>query len=330
MLLSKQENSENNSVKRQRVVATLTTLPGRYEKLIHTIASIKDQVDCVYITLPQKVKRLQQTYPDFPEEISKYVKFVKVGKDYGPITKILGALYREYDADTLIVSIDDDMIYPADLVSKLIANLQHQPKAVITTGGYSFCGSFIHFMLYHNKFPWLHNVTFPHVKETGRQIEQLYGCSGVLYRRSYFNNETLQELLNKSQETYDLFLNDDVVISAWLARNNIPIYVFPNFTPCVELNSVRDGNELSYIPLKMYYSMHRAYNYLYEWGFNKINIEHSFTDSIFGMLIVIIVLFLLFVFFCILVWQITRNYKKPLPNSENLTLVSKNPTYIKT
>lgn len=305
-------------VNKPRVVATLTTMPGRYDKLIHTVKSLYDQVDIIYLALPPMVRRLKQSYPPLPDEITRYVTIVPTLDDYGPITKLLGALNTEKDPNTLILSVDDDMIYPPDLVEKLVANLQHQPNAVIATGGYTFSNSFFHFMLYHNKFPWLHRWMFPHVPENGKQIEQIYGCSGVLYRRAYFPDNGVKELLLKSQENIDNFLNDDVVISAWLARNHIPVYIFNNFSPCQEMNTIRDGNELSYIPFKMYYSMHRAYQHLQEWGFNYLSLDHSFSDSIFGTILIILFLLIFIIFLISLVLYLRKRHRKTVNKNNNI------------
>ena len=298
----------------QRVVATLTTLPGRYEKLKEALLSLHAQsrpLDAIYLTLPAKVTRLNLTYPPLPESITKLCTIVNVPIDYGPITKLLGALTKEDDPNTLIISVDDDMIYAPDLVGKLLSNAQLQPRSAIASGGYTFNHSFCHFMLYHNKFPWLNGWTFPHVPADGKRVEQLYGCSGVLYKRSYFEN--YDKLIALSQLTNDTFLNDDVVISAWLAKQKIPIYVFPNFSPCQELNKERDGNELSYVSSRMYFSMQRAYKQLEKY-FASFPMQTSFTDSLFGTIVAIVVFILLLLLLIVITIYITYN-REPINNS---------------
>lgn len=293
-----------------RVVATLSTLPGRYDKLVHTLKSLHAQshpLDAIYLTVPTYVQRLNITYPPLPSAITSQCTVITINHDYGPITKLLGALLSESDPDTFIVSVDDDIIYPMDMVSKLIANQAYHPGSVTSVGGYNFNGSFCHLTLYQNKFPRINWFTFPHIPVTGRRIEQVYGFSGVLYQRSHFTD--YEHMLEKAESHRDLFLNDDVVISAWLARHHIDIYTYPNFTSCNEQNETRDGNELSYVPTRMYLSMQRAYRMIYEWGFAHHPFpDQSFTDSPFGFVIALIILLLVMITLIAITWYVTHYF----------------------
>lgn len=304
-----------------RVVATLTTLPGRYDKLVQTLQSLHRQthpLDAIYLTIPPRIERLNITFPPLPSSITTQCTVVSVPHDYGPLTKLLGALTREEDPDTFIVSVDDDIIYPPDMVEKLLANSAHHPGSVTTVGGYSFNGSFCHLTLYQNKFPWINGFTFPHLPITGRRIEQVYGFSGVLYQRSHLAD--YQEWVTLAQSDRDLFLNDDVVISGGLARRKIDIYTYPNFTPCVEQNETRDGNELSYVPTRMYLSMQRAYRRIYQWGFAHHPLPPpSFTDSPFGFVVALIILLLVIMIAIAVTWYITH-YLPPVPASPSSAL----------
>src|SRR5438045_920235 len=101
-----------------RVVASCTTLPDRYDNLKIMLKSLKKQthpLDEIYLTIPKRAHRLNKLYPSLPTEIKQICTPVYIDVDYGPITKIYGALAHETDSDTIIITVDDDNIYPPDL-----------------------------------------------------------------------------------------------------------------------------------------------------------------------------------------------------------------------
>src|SRR5208283_4172050 len=105
-----------------RVVATCTTLPDRYDMLYRTLCCLQNQdyaLDAIYLSLPYEAKRLNKSYPELPNKIKDLCKVIRCD-DYGPISKLYGALITETDPDTIIISVDDDCIYPLNLVSQLL------------------------------------------------------------------------------------------------------------------------------------------------------------------------------------------------------------------
>ena len=107
-----------------RVVASLTTMPDRYHKVIETLKSLHAQtytLDVIYLTIPNRSRRLNLRYPSIPLEINSLCTLLR-GEDYGPITKIVGALLEENDPDTVIITFDDDMVYDTTVVECLMEN----------------------------------------------------------------------------------------------------------------------------------------------------------------------------------------------------------------
>lgn len=207
-----------------RVVISLTTVPGRYDKLLNTLSYLKQQdypVSAIYLTIPEVSKRFNTAYPEPPQAIKDLVTVVRIQKDYGPICKIIGALLNEPDPNTLIVTCDDDIVYSPNLVSSLVRESKKHPNAAIggsglfLSGGLSFYSYHCH-SVYHRNFM----LDF-HVPDHGRDVEILCGFSGVLYPRSAFpeaeTEEDLYELLNYTNYSKDIFLNDDVLLSAWMS-----------------------------------------------------------------------------------------------------------------
>jgi len=106
--------------------------------LLRTLKSLHNQVyklDKIYLGIPNISKRLKKEYPEIPEEIKKYVTIVECEEDYGPCTKIVGGLLSEQDAETMIITFDDDVIYSPTLVSKLIEYHSENKNCAIGSSG---------------------------------------------------------------------------------------------------------------------------------------------------------------------------------------------------
>lgn len=245
-----------------RVVATLTTLPGRYKLLHRMLKSLQNQTvkfDCIYLAIPYKAKRLNQVYPELPTAIQKLCTIVRIDQDYGPICKLYGALMNEHDPETIIVSIDDDTIYHPDLVKTLLEKSKIRPTSAITGSSW--------LVKSHWFFNFYSNVTVSNavkswvgfkIPESGRKIDILVGSSGVLYKRGFFpvKDRLIDDLFSIAMKSDDLFKNDDVVISAYLCSKNIDRIVFKNM-PVVN-NDVLTADALSADYYKMMISFFNA------------------------------------------------------------------------
>ena len=121
-----------------RVVASLTTMPDRYDKVARTLQTIRDQtypLDAIYLAVPTHCRRLDIPYPPLPETITTIARIVRC-VDYGSITKLVGALLMEEDPDTIIITFDDDIIYHPQVVEKLVKRHQElggPNKALVDT-----------------------------------------------------------------------------------------------------------------------------------------------------------------------------------------------------
>lgn len=281
-----------------RVVATFTTLPTRYNSLLQSIKSIKMQdyqIDCIYLTIPKKSKRLNIEYPPIPEEISKLCKVVRTVTDYGPITKLYGALISEQDPNTIIISCDDDVIYDSTMVSKMIQYHLQNPNAVIcATGSLIARGILFYTVIYPKK----KNILFPHapdISESGRDIDIIYGVTGVLYLRKFFpsNSNLYSELFKHAIENEFVFLNDDVLISGYLSYKNIKRKVC-NIPDVIHQD--KDKYSLSYNFIKQLYSINQSIQYLKSKGFFNVTESLSFEETILVRIVIIIFLILFLIF----------------------------------
>lgn len=231
-----------------RVVISLTTVPGRYDKLLNTLSYLKQQdypVSAIYLTIPAISRRFGKAYPDPPPEITKLVTVVRIEKDYGPICKIIGALINEPDPDTLIITCDDDIVYSPNLVSSLVRESKTHPNSAVGGSGLFLSGGLTLYS-YHCHSVYHRNFLLDfHIPDHGRDVEILCGFSGVLYPRSAFpqaqSEEELDELLRYTDHSMDIFLNDDVLLSAWMSHQGYRRVVVKD-TPLADEYRLLSGN----------------------------------------------------------------------------------------
>ena len=169
-----------------RVVVSLTSMPENVEHLKETIDTLINQtypIDAIYINLPKKNKRTNEVYPDFPLWLDnkKYniVKKHVLPRDYGPLSKLMGALLVEKDPSTIIITVDDDKLYAPNLVEKLVWNSLNNPDAA-----FGPCG-WVHIpMLRPEKI--IPGYFFWFIRGAGRQIDTLQACCGKHLLKGFF------------------------------------------------------------------------------------------------------------------------------------------------
>jgi len=120
---------------------SLTTIPTRIITLYKTLDSIINQTlkpTKIYLNIPIKYIRFNYVildiYPNITLEMielqkleNKYSDILKINyidEDYGPGTKLIGFLLNNYDYDSYIILIDDDVIYKKDVFELLFKNVQ--------------------------------------------------------------------------------------------------------------------------------------------------------------------------------------------------------------
>jgi len=130
----------------ETIYVSLTTIP---ERLIHPwfYNNLKHLMNLngnykVVLNIPYKFKRTGENYiiPDNIRELeNKNLIINRVDTDYGPLTKLYGALLNPYIPDnSAILVCDDDIVYKSDFVVN-IYNEYKRDKTKI----YSYCSSYI-------------------------------------------------------------------------------------------------------------------------------------------------------------------------------------------
>lgn len=189
------------------VVVSLTTIPSRLDSIFASMNSILRQTrppDRIYLNIPFWSIREKKGY-----QIPKLLKtddritLIRCPQDLGPILKLSETLKRETNPDTLIITVDDDTIYPRHFIETLLAFHEQYPKAALGFRGWRLpeSGKFLdRRILYGN------SITVP------LRVDVLSGISGVLYIRKQFKDD----FFSPKGHPAEAFFVDDICISGYL------------------------------------------------------------------------------------------------------------------
>ncbi len=193
----------------QDVIVSFTTTPTR-------IGFIKDTLGCldnqtfkprqIYLSIPHRFKRDNSEYV-IPEWLLNYPNLTILRtQDYGPATKLLGALENaEIRPETIIITVDDDSCYPPNTILQLVTRAKRYPQAAVGHSGVglNFDG---------------HKDGIHYIDVDNQPAIILEGYAGVAYRPQFFDKSIFEIL----KEPNFCFNSDDLYISFHLAKNNIP------------------------------------------------------------------------------------------------------------
>jgi len=285
-------------IRKMRVVASLTTIPGRDKKLLRTLRSLRAQeyeLDAIYLGIPKESRRLKTKYPEFTDEIKELCTIVECEHDYGPCTKIAGGLMMENDPETIILTFDDDVIYSPRLVGKMIEYHKKHPDCAIGSSGILLKYGFPFYSTISNCEAHWNTMTGFELTIEGRSVDALCGFSSVLYIRKFFpmKDRLHSDFLEYPLMDDDVYYNDDIMISAYLSRQNIDRRVFPEI-PIANEGKIDDpdidhldGNEISFDKLAFLQRFRRSINKVKEWGFFPNTQSVSLNETIGGHIIIV-------------------------------------------
>ncbi len=252
-----------------RVVVGITTLPSRVAHLSQIIASLGTQsypIHAIHLAIPPFALRKGQPYW-LPKWVVEHplVNVVPLPADYGPASKLFGALFVEEDPDTCIITLDDDASVPPHTVIKLVDAALVLPHAAIGFSGWNItCAASLPCWQWGG---WnYHYIRSAHDDVCERSWKQQYGehhcglavtcgahaadvlmgVTGVLYRRWAFNESALDLLPQYYRDSLPkalqpqrahwldetarrlIALADDVWLSTWLSVVGVPRFVVPD------------------------------------------------------------------------------------------------------
>lgn len=292
-----------------RIVATCTTLPDRYNRLMNTLSCLKNQdtpIDKIYVTIPYKSTRLNKVYPPIPKEIKTLATIVRVKTDYGPLCKLFGALHYEHDPNTIIISVDDDCTYPSNLVSSLIHHHQYDPDVAICGTGALLNNGILFASFYTNEktLDTYNNINGFNIPIKGRYIDLIHGFAGVFYKRSFFpkKKELYNELFMYPMIDKSVFCHDDVIISGYLKKNGIKMIVYKDIPQVIIGETCEDA--LSYSFTEMVSKFNKSIAVLQNHGmFTKYEKTSLCESPTYRAIIILLMILFIFLFIYILYKQ---------------------------
>jgi hypothetical protein len=216
-----------------RVVATLTTrAPPYHAGLLSNLKNLTTAFDEVLLGLPKRSRAGIPYTP--PEDLPLGVRIVWLEEDLGPATKILAGAREAQRAD-LVVTVDDDMLYNS---SELRGNFEKFFREDARKGlrrAYAFAGAYIARFCpgipacisvdggWHD---WRFSLDLREVKP----LTTVAGYAGVAYPASLLAEHDPEAFIRRCHALdtdAQLWRNDDVVLSAYLAAHAIERCMLP-------------------------------------------------------------------------------------------------------
>ena len=196
------------------IVVSLTTTPYRIDTIKPVLDAILRQSikpTRIYVNIPWRFKREDIEYV-IPAWLKTYPNIIiNRTKDYGPATKLIATLEKEHDPKTIIITVDDDQVYPKHAVRDLVKQYlfdSYSKNAVITGLGLNF--------LFFQDAELSHSPVFT----GGTASSIVIGASSAAYKRAFFKDDIF---LLTENVPLSCFLSDDLMISGYLLANKINI-----------------------------------------------------------------------------------------------------------
>jgi len=196
----------------QRIIVSLTTTPTRIHAIQEMLTCLTRQTVAfneILINIPLRTRRTAQTY-----EIPKWMWSVKrlcINRchDFGPATKLLGALARETHPDTIVITVDDDLLYPENMIESYMECLNAHGAGVYCTAGFNIPDPFAFAQGIYDSMEGVRG----HLKV----VQVTEGFGSVLYQRSLFDDQ----IFETSKYPDYLVYSDDILISNYLSQRNV-------------------------------------------------------------------------------------------------------------
>ena len=222
------------------VVLSLTTIPSRLNKMenntlqevLSCLENLSHQNYEVHLNIPFTYKKTNEEYqiPHWLKETKK-IKIFRT-EDYGPATKLVPTVKRVEDSNTTIIVLDDDLLYENDFIEHHLDKRKLYPTAAL---GFAGLESKINAICYYCT-----------ARNEDVEVNILEGYKTVSFQRSFFQKDFESFVLE------NMSWDDDMLISAYLAKENIPRIVIStgieqNNTPRADSYPVKKllKNELS-------------------------------------------------------------------------------------
>jgi|WetSurMetagenome_2_1015567.scaffolds.fasta_scaffold22046_3 glycosyltransferase involved in cell wall biosynthesis len=207
-----------------KVVVSITTIPSRWHLLQKALTSLLTQrfmPDEILVVVPPYSQREKTKYviPEWLKKMEKafvHVRVLNVDNDYGPASKLFGALQAHQEPDTIIATFDDDIEYEEHVLEKLVDRAIRYPNAAI-----GFSGINVEKLIREGSYELVYEQ-FGRRPQDPTPANIVEGYCGVAYRRSFFQDD----IYDISGFPSDVMFVDDFWFGGYLARKGIPKLIF--------------------------------------------------------------------------------------------------------
>jgi hypothetical protein len=145
--ISRNQNERGSS--REPVWISMTTLPGRIAQIQETVFSLLNQTvapDELIINIPRQSDREGSRYviPSWLQQLvdseksTSNVRLRHLEKDFGPATKLIPSVMEasERRENAVVLVVDDDTLYPPQLLETLLVWKKRLPDAALAFSGW--------------------------------------------------------------------------------------------------------------------------------------------------------------------------------------------------
>ena len=212
----------HGSEKMPSVIVSLTTVPERLMnpadtgiKLVLQTLCEQDDTDYeVHFNIPHTygITKIPYEIPSWLDEYKLKYPHLKVFRmeDMGPPTKFVPTLNRVSDPETILVVVDDDLIYHREMVSEHRKYQNILPNSVLCYDGRGCTEAKYHDL----RDSWILCVTEP------RETHNIQHYKSASYKKKLFD-----------QDFYDFYFgktfSDDVLVSRFARDKQIKMFVIP-------------------------------------------------------------------------------------------------------
>ena len=204
--------------KNTNIVVSFTTTPHRIEDIKPVLKSIERQSikpNKIYVNVPWKFKRTNQEYV-IPNWLKIYPNIIiNRTQDYGPATKLIATLEKETDPSTIIITVDDDTIYPKHMVRDLVQPYFCKNYKETYHTGAVFSGIGLNAL-----FDAFHSFYVESIFLNNHPGLLVVGIGGVAYKREFFKEDIFSFIKSLP---LSCFLSDDLTISMYLLARGVNI-----------------------------------------------------------------------------------------------------------
>lgn len=198
-------------------------IPSRFNNLNIIVKSLLSQSlvpNKIIVTVPKQYHKFSYQSEEIESICRKYsglVDLLYVDMDYGPATKIYGALKSlEIYPNSNVIVCDDDVVYDERLIECYLKSFETDNECVWSTGTKTLKGNYLHFL----------SSSIPKLQGVGsflfnyKILEKLNSNNFERYYIDFLSKNTNIRSLN------DVFLHDDYFVSILLYNLQVPVKFF--------------------------------------------------------------------------------------------------------